>query len=93
MKIIDKIKKYFEDKQEAKDKAQFEKDLQENIDNGNFKKFDPVFYAKFNGMYHNGLPIYYILKSMSYDRAYENSAILASALGEGSIVCTGWLSR
>ena len=52
------------------------------LEAGLIKPFDSSFYAQFDGMYYNGLPIYYYLEKMSMGKCYDVSAILALAIGE-----------
>jgi len=56
-------------------------------------EFDQEFYDIFNGMYYNGLPIYYYLENMSMGKCYDASAILALAMGKDCYVCRGELSN
>jgi len=58
---------------------------------GKVKRFDNSFYDNFNGMYFNGLPVYYHLKRMNMKKCFETSAILALAMGPESFVCRGEL--
>lgn len=60
---------------------------------GKFKKMDDEFYAQFDNMYYNGIPIYYYLQKMSMNRCYDASAVLALALGENCNVCRGILDN
>ena len=59
---------------------------------GSMKSFDDAFYAQFDGMYFNGLPVYYYLQKMNMGKCYDTSAILALAMGDGCQVCRGFLS-
>ena len=61
--------------------------------NGTIKHFDKEFFEQFDGMYFDGLPIYYYLNSMNMGKCYDTSAILALAMGEGANVCRGVLSN
>ena len=61
------------------------------IQKGLIKKFDDEFYSQFDGMYYNGLPIYYYLEKMSMGKCYDASAILGLAMGEKANVCRGEL--
>jgi len=57
---------------------------------GLIKKFDDKFYRQFDGMYFQGLPIYYHLADhMTNGRCYDGSATLGLALGEGAFICRG----
>lgn len=69
----------------------FDEKFDKYIKKGLIKKFDADFYAKFDGMYYNGLPIYYYLEKMSMGQCYDASAILALAMGEKANVCRGEL--
>ena len=75
-------------------------EMYEKLFNSRYKKeclkgeilpFDGSFYAMFDGMYFNGLPIYYYLKKMSMGKCYDASAILALAMGKNCYVCRGEL--
>ena len=72
--------------------VRFNELFQKAIRNGDIRFFDAEFYKNFEGMYFNGLPIYYYLEKMSMGKCYDASAILALAMGEGSYVCRGELS-
>lgn len=75
-------------------KKRFEEQFHKNIANGKFKKFDEKFYQQFDGMYYNGLPIYYYLRLDNMNKCYETSAILALALHSNNIcICRGVLKK
>lgn len=61
------------------------------IRKGKIIKFDENFYSKFDGMYYNGLPIYYYLRELNMGKCYDTSAILALAMGKDNYVCRGEL--
>jgi len=69
----------------------FDKKFDGYIKKGLIKKFDANFYAQFEGMYYNGLPIYYYLEKMSMGQCYDASAILSLAMGKEAEVCRGEL--
>ena len=58
---------------------------------GIIKPFDDEFYKKYEGMYYNGVPVYYYLKKMSMNRCYDASSVLALAMGDKCKVCRGEL--
>lgn len=60
-------------------------------ENGVICEFDRKFYSQFEGMYFNGLPVYYYLSPVyANGRCYDVSEILALALGDCHI-CRGEL--
>ena len=66
---------------------------EKNIGKGAIREFDENFYSQFDGMYFDGMPIYFLLNSiMSEGRCYDASAVLGLALGPGSYICRGDLS-
>ena len=65
----------------------------QNFKKGNIRKFDEEFFSQFEGMYFEGLPVYFLLsKMMAEGKCYDTSAILALALGKECFVCRGDLS-
>lgn len=72
-------------------KVRFDELFQKAVKQGDIRFFDDEFYQNFDGMYYNGLPIYYYMEKMSMGKCYDASAILALAMGEGSFVCRGEL--
>lgn len=59
---------------------------------GIIRPFDEEFYAGLNGMYYNGIPVYYYLIRMNMGKCYDCSAILGLALGDCKI-CRGNLRK
>ena len=71
--------------------VKFEKIYNLLIKKGSIVKFDESFYSKFEGMYFNGLPVYYYLQELNMGKCYDTSAILSLALGNNNYVCRGEL--
>ena len=71
--------------------VKFHKIYNSLIKNEDIKKFDDSFYSRFEGMYFNGLPIYYYLQVMNMGKCYDTSAILSLALDNDNYVCRGEL--
>ena len=59
------------------------------IASGDIKKFDDEFYKQFDGMFFDGIPVYYYLQKMNMKRCYDASAVLALAMNDGCYVCRG----
>ena len=71
----------------------FIRSYNQNFKKGNIRKFDEEFFSQFEGMYFEGLPVYFLLsKMMAEGKCYDTSAILALALGKECFVCRGDLS-
>lgn len=69
----------------------FNSRYKKECDTGRIIPFNDEFYSRFEGMYYNGLPIYFYLEQMSMGKCYDASAILALAMGKGAFVCRGEL--
>ena len=83
MKLLDKIRANITS-------AKFDLAFNKLCKSGKAKPFDDEFFAKFEGMYYHGLPVYYYLcDMMSNGRCYDASAVLGLAMGEGAYVCRG----
>lgn len=86
--------KTFEDLKKRIVENKIYKDYQKMKNHHHITTFDDDFYARFNGMYFNGLPVYYYLQDrFSMGRCYDTSAILALAIGEKASICRGELSN
>ena len=59
---------------------------------GKIRPFDEEFYSRLDGMYYNGIPVYYYLMRMNMGKCYDCSAILGLALGDCKI-CRGNLNK
>ena len=59
---------------------------------GKIRPFDEEFYSKLDGMYYNGIPVYYYLMRMNMGKCYDCSALLGLALGDCKI-CRGNLNK
>lgn len=66
--------------------------IEEKKKTGKIRPFDEEFYASLNGMYYNGIPVYYYLMRMNMGQCYDCSAILGLALGDCKI-CRGNLRK
>ena len=55
-----------------------------HIVNGDIKKFDDDFYSQFDGMFFDGIPIYYYLQKMNMGRCFDASAVLPRSLAAAS---------
>ena len=66
--------------------------LEEYKASGKIRPFDEEFYSSLEGMYYNGIPVYYYLMRMNMGQCYDCSAILGLALGDCKI-CRGNLRK
>ena len=66
--------------------------LEDKKKSGKIRPFDEEFYSSLDGMYYNGVPVYYYLMRMNMGKCYDCSAILGLALGDCKI-CRGNLRK
>jgi hypothetical protein len=88
MKIFQNLDKYW---QRYKSNILYS-GLDEKKKTGKIRPFDEKFYSSLDGMYYNGIPVYYYLMRMNMGKCYDCSAILGLALGDCKI-CRGNLRK